>query len=117
MALTINTNIKNDSDGYSLDSKQVKGGYVSVSTITERDALPPAIISNGSLCHVVENDVFYIYKNNSWAEVKFGKTYTADGETLQLTDTQFSLKSVPFQYIESATDDTEILLVGGSSDN
>lgn len=31
MALTINTNIVNDIDGYLLDAKNVKGGYVVVS--------------------------------------------------------------------------------------
>lgn len=60
MALTINTNIKNDADGYSLDASQVKGTYVAVATIAERDALPKATIIDGSVCYVKADSTEYI---------------------------------------------------------
>ena len=48
MALTINTNIKNEANGYSLDASQVKGGYVVVANEAERNAIPAATKVNGS---------------------------------------------------------------------
>lgn len=115
MALTINTNIKNDANGYSLDSNQIKGGYFSVGTISERDQISSAVIDNGSYCFVRDDNTFYIYKNGVWEKATADPIkYSADDVTLQLSNNEFSLKSVPLQYLEDSAD-YEIFLDGGNS--
>jgi hypothetical protein len=71
MALVVNTNIVNDTDQYLLDAKNVKGTYVVVTTIEERDALPQATILSGSLCYCQSTSKFYQYTGSSWEEPCF----------------------------------------------
>ena len=59
MALTINTNMKNDADGYLTDAKFIKGTYVVVDTVAERDSLYSSTAIPGTLCHVTENNKTY----------------------------------------------------------
>lgn len=66
MALTVNTNIRNDTDQYLLDAKNVKGGYIVVATIAERNNLPAATIVKGSLCYCQEDNKFYQYNGENW---------------------------------------------------
>lgn len=68
MALTVNTNIINDTDQYLLDAKNVKGGYVVVNSTTERDALPTATTVAGTLCYCTSDSKFYQYNGTSWVE-------------------------------------------------
>ena len=74
MALTINTNIKNDADGYSLDAKQVKGTYVIVATEAERDSLPTATKVVGTIVYVAAPEVKkeYRWDGTAWQEVLAG---------------------------------------------
>ena len=46
MALKINTNIKNDADGYLLDASSVRGGYVVVSGegLDTKENIPVAVV-------------------------------------------------------------------------
>ena len=71
MALTVNTNIINDTDQYLLDAKNVKGSYVVVTSVAERDALPAATTIKGSLCYVTGTEEepinkFYQYNGVTW---------------------------------------------------
>lgn len=66
MALTINTKIKNDADGYSLDAQQVKGTYVVVKDIAERDAIPAATKISGSVVYVSEENKEYRWNGEQW---------------------------------------------------
>lgn len=77
MALTINTNIINDTDQYLLDAKNVKGGYIVVNSIAERDSLPAATTVIGSLCYCTADSKFYQYNGTAWAEKEFGTTVEA----------------------------------------
>ena len=65
MALTVNTNIINDTDQYLLDAKNVKGTFVVVASTAERDALPAATRVNGSLCYCTSDSKFYQYNGSS----------------------------------------------------
>ena len=77
MALTVNTNIINDTDQYLLDAKNVKGSYVVVGSTTERDSLPAATTVVGSLCYCTGNSTFYQYNGTSWVVKEFGTTTAA----------------------------------------
>lgn len=63
-----------------VEAKYVKGGYVAVNTIAERDALKGnngENIVEGSLCYVAgttnnSEQGFYQYKNGSWVEANLG---------------------------------------------
>ena len=61
-----------------MDAEFIKGGYLTVNTIEERNALPivteetDGIVIHGSLCYCVEDSTFYQYNGNSWEEVNFG---------------------------------------------
>lgn len=82
MALTVNTNIINDTDQYLLDAKNVKGSYVVVTSADERDTLPAATTVKGSLCYVTGTaaapvNKFYQYNGTSWVEKEFGTTTEA----------------------------------------
>lgn len=86
MALTINTKIVNDADNYSLDAKQVKGGYGVVDTQAALASLPVATIVEGSLYYVQESDKYYLYNGTTWQEAKFGGVWgditgTIDNQT------------------------------------
>ncbi len=81
MALTVNTNIINDTDQYLLDAKNVKGGYIVVSSITERNSLPVATTVEGSLCYCTADSKFYQYNNGAWAEKEFGTKAEATATT------------------------------------
>ena len=68
MALTVNTNMKNDADGYLTDAKFIKGTYVVVNTTDERDNLYSSTAIPGTLCHVTENNKTYRKTADGWAE-------------------------------------------------
>ena len=70
MALTINTNIKNEANGYSLDASQVKGGYVVVANEKERDAIPAATKVNGTTIYQAD-----VGKEYRWDETKDPKQW------------------------------------------
>ncbi len=65
------------------DAEFIKGGYLVVNTITERDALPIAtettdgVIVEGSLCYCTADSKFYQYNGTAWAEKEFGTTVEA----------------------------------------
>ena len=68
-----------------VDSKYVKGSYVVVSTIIERDSLKGANGKNvieGSLCYVSDEKKFYQYIENNWNEFKFSSDITVENSTL-----------------------------------
>lgn len=71
MAITLNTNIKNDTNGYLLDAKNVKGGYLSVDTLANLQSFSLGTKEAGSFAYVRENSKFYIYNGTSWQEAKF----------------------------------------------
>ena len=68
MALTVNTNMKNDADGYLTDAKFIKGTYVVVNTTDERDNLYSSTAIPGTLCYVIENNKTYRKTADGWAE-------------------------------------------------
>ena len=72
MALTINTNIKNDADGYSLDASQVKGTYVVVADEAGRAAIPSATKIIGTTVYMVSNGKEYRWDGKTWQEVIIG---------------------------------------------
>lgn len=80
MALTVNTNIINDTDQYLLDAKNVKGGYVVAATVAEMGSLPAATTVQGSLCFCAEDSKFYQYDGSSWEEAKLSTTKTSELE-------------------------------------
>lgn len=68
MALTINTNIKNEANGYSLDASQVKGGYVVVANEAERNAIPAATKVNGTTIYQADVGKEYRWNGSEWLE-------------------------------------------------
>ena len=61
-------------DNVVVDSKYVKGGYIAVATIDERDSLKGENGQNiiaGSLCYCQEDSKFYQYNGTNWEERKF----------------------------------------------
>lgn len=62
-------------DNVVVESKYVKGGYVVVTTLTERDALKGTSgenIVNGSLCYCQADSKFYQYNGTTWVEANLG---------------------------------------------
>lgn len=58
-------------DNVVVDSRYVKGGYVTVKTTAERDGLKGdngQNIIKGSLCYVSDENMFYRYDGINWAE-------------------------------------------------
>ena len=86
MALTVNTQIINDTDQHLLDAKNVKGTFVVVASTAERDALPAATTVNGSLCYCTADSKFYQYNGSSWQEKNFG--INSSKAFLQYNDTE-----------------------------
>lgn len=74
MALTINTNIINDVDGYLLDAKNVKGGYVVVSGrgSDTKENLYAAIKVVGTLVYDAYKGKSYRWNGNVWIEEQGG---------------------------------------------
>lgn len=70
MALKINTNIKNDADGYLLDASSVKGGYVVVSGegLDTKENIPVAVVINGTPVYDAKEKKLYRWNGNSWIE-------------------------------------------------
>lgn len=67
-------------DNVVVDGKYVKGGFVVVSSTTERDALKGSSgenIVNGSLCYCTGDSKFYQYNGTQWVEKTFGATSDA----------------------------------------
>lgn len=50
------------------DAQYGKGGFRSVATIAERDAIPAERKTDGMIVHVTANDLNYEWKNNAWVE-------------------------------------------------
>ena len=69
--LVVNTHFKNDTDGYLLDAKNVKGGYLSIDTLANLQSFSLSTKEAGSFAYVRENSKFYIYDGTSWQETKF----------------------------------------------
>ena len=86
MALTVNTQIINDTDQHHLDAKNVKGTFVVVASTTERNALPAATTVKGSLCYCTADSKFYQYNGSSWQEKNFG--INSSKAFLQYNDTE-----------------------------
>ena len=86
MALTVNTQIINDTDQHLLDAKNVKGTFVVVTSTTERNALPAATTVKGSLCYCTADSKFYQYNGSSWQEKNFG--INSSKAFLQYNDTE-----------------------------
>lgn len=88
MAYIVNTNIENQTNGYLLDAKNVKGGFVVVSSVEEMNSLPAATIVKGSLCYCTGNTnegaKFYQYNGTTWEEKKFGAVDAATESALGL---------------------------------
>lgn len=58
-----------DADKYAThDAKYGKGGFRSVSTIADRDAIPVERKTEGMIVRVTANGLNYEWKNNAWAE-------------------------------------------------
>jgi len=72
MAYIVNTKIENQTNQYLLDAKNVKGSYVVVNSIKERDELPAATTVTGSLCYCTADSKFYQYNGSIWIEKEFG---------------------------------------------
>ncbi len=72
MAFIVNTNIENQTNGYLLDAKNVKGGYLVVDSTDDLTSLPEATIVEGSLCYCTADSKFYQYNGTSWPEKEFG---------------------------------------------
>lgn len=78
MAYIVNTKIENQTNGYLLDAKNIKGGYIVVASIAGRNGLPSATIMNGTLCFCQADSKFYQYTGTdgtntgiNWAEASF----------------------------------------------
>lgn len=71
MAITLNTNIKNDTDGYLLDAKNVKGGYLIADNLDNLKGLKLSTIVEGSLAYVKNENKFYMYNGTAWQEKVF----------------------------------------------
>jgi len=91
MALTINTNIKNDVDGYLLDAKNIKGTYVVVENYSDLANLPSATVVIGSLAYVSNDNDFWQYKgsNSGWEQILINTSYqiTVSANALDPTQT------------------------------
>ena len=75
MALTINTNIKNEANGYSLDASQVKGGYVVVANQAERNEIPAATKVNGTTIYQADVGKEYRWNGSKWLENTAAEDY------------------------------------------
>ena len=74
MALTINTNIVNDIDGYLLDAKNVKGGYVVVSGrgTDTKENLQASTKVIGTLVYDAYEEKSYRWNGSLWVEEQGG---------------------------------------------
>ena len=89
MALTINTNIKNEANGYSLDASQVKGGYVVVADKDERNAIPAATKVNGTTIYQADVGKEYRWNGSEWLEASSaGSDSKLDKQTAQTESDQ-----------------------------
>lgn len=90
MALTINTNIINQTEGgHLIDAKNVKGGYFVVDTspnnITDTNILPKDTKVSGSLCYCTGDKKFYQYNGSAWVEAKLGSSIS-EGTNINITE-------------------------------
>lgn len=102
MGLNINTKLTNNLNGYLLDAKNVKGGYLVVADFSEFANLPAATMQNGMLAYcqsavtiqeVYYQQGFYQYNGSVWNAVDFGRAYgdfnsgwRTNGTTIQFCD-------------------------------
>lgn len=97
MAYIVNMKIENQMDQYLLDAKNVKGTYVVVASIGDRDGLPEATRVIGSLCYVTSENKFYQYDGENWQLAEFsGVRNGTDKVYLEYDDT---LKAITFNFI------------------
>lgn len=70
MALRINTHIQNDVDGYLLDARNVKGGYVVVSGVGQdlKENLPVKTKVEGTLVYDAAEKKSYRWSGTAWVE-------------------------------------------------
>ena len=70
-------------DNVVVESQYVKGGYITVETLAERDRLKTADGENivkGSLCYCQEDEKFYQYNGSTW-EIKLNLDDKASKKT------------------------------------
>jgi hypothetical protein len=76
-------------DEYPTHSDQfTKGGYRTVLTITDRDAIPSDRRKNGMLVYVVEDDKTFILKSNVWEEVSVQITVQSLDDSVVFDDVE-----------------------------
>lgn len=80
MAITMNTNFVNDTDGYLLDAKNVKGGYLIADSLDNLKGLKLSTIVEGSLAYVKNENKFYMYDGAAWQE----KTFSSGSDITEL---------------------------------
>ncbi len=74
---------RNTRDKYPTHSEEFAlGGYRSVSTIQERDAIPANRRKEGMLVYIVQDDITYILKNSLWEEVLVELTVKSKDNTV-----------------------------------
>lgn len=109
MALTVNTNIINDTDQYLLDAKNVKGTYIVVASIDDRDNLPTATLMSGTLCYCQEDSKIYQCTKSAntitWEEKIFG----------ELNTNAFSKINVGGKTVSADSSEDTVTLTAGSA--
>jgi len=105
------------------DATYIKGGYLTVANITERNALPvytetsDGIIVKGSLVYVQSEELFYQYNGTAWADASFGggsQAYvvSTDDESAFASTNQEITITTSFTDTEGETHNVEDLKVG-----
>lgn len=113
--------VQNGGDFALLDSSNVRGGFMQVSTIVERDSIIPDKLKLGMLAHVEDTGKLYKYTKYGWVEYDFKfnsgeqpvvHTLSAlvidvkeqDGSTLIKTDLAFEVGDILGYNITSSLD-------------
>ena len=63
---------KNNQDFPVADANNLRGGFYSVQSISDRDTIPEVRRKPGMLVYVIDIQKYYRLENNSWIEAKFG---------------------------------------------
>lgn len=92
MSLIVNTNMRNDTDGYLTDAKFVKGTYVIVSGIDHdvKEELPSGTKVKGTIVYDANVDKEYRWNGTNWVEEKTGGSGSSDVEVVELAFTSES---------------------------
>lgn len=74
MALIVNTNIKNDANGYVTDAKFIKGGYIALSGIGDdvKENIPEATLMVGTKVYDANVQKTYRFDGTAWIEILDG---------------------------------------------